>query len=245
MVTHHGHFGTLNPVENSQSGRQGPRPARQAAGSHLSRSRAALLQTLQRQAAPTSLAALVAMSGLHANTVREHVEGLRREGLVRRSPAPAVGRGRPGWLYEATSLSHDDPRPEYAGLAVALASVIARTSPQPAEDAREAGVAWGRRLVDERPRLSERDPDRARRRAVSDLFADMGFEPEPDRDVREVRLRSCPLLQAAHQQPEIVCAVHRGIAEGALASYGAPSEGVDLLPFVEPGACLLRLQARK
>ncbi len=87
------------------------------------------------------------MTGTHANTVREHLEGLRGAGLVRRSAAPASGRGRPGWLYEATELSHDDPRPEYAGLAIALASVVSRSSPAPAEAARVAGVQWGRELA--------------------------------------------------------------------------------------------------
>ena len=69
----------------------------------------------------------------------------------------------------------------------------------------------------------------------------MGFAPVPDDDVRELRLTRCPLLEAAHQHPEVVCAVHLGITEGALESFGAPAGDVELLPFAEPGACLLRL----
>ncbi len=34
----------------------------------------------------------------------------------------------------------------------------------------------------------------------------------------------------------------QGIAEGALEEFGTASDGVQLLPFAEPGACVLRLQ---
>jgi predicted ArsR family transcriptional regulator len=87
---------------------------------------------------------------------------------------------------------------------------------------------------------------------VSDLFDQMGFAAQPDRSARVVRLTRCPLLEAAHQAPDIVCSVHRGIAEGALEEFGTAefgtasdgsSDGVQLLPFAEPGACVLRLRA--
>ena len=95
----------------------------------MSASRAALLNTLRDQPEPLRLAALVAASSLHENTVREHLDGLRRAGLVRRRRAQPTGRGRPAWLYEATDTDPDVA--EYAGLAAALAASIARTSPNP------------------------------------------------------------------------------------------------------------------
>ena len=241
-MTGRAYFGTINSVENNQSPRRGPRPARTPSGRRLSPTRAALLESLQAQPEPTSLPALVAATGLHANTVREHLDGLRKVGLVRRTQAPATGRGRPGWLYAATPQSHEDPRPEYAGLAAALAAIIVRTSPDPAAEARRAGAEWGRRLA-----ADSASPDadaESARRGVAAIFADMGFAPEADEDAHEVRLTRCPLLEAAHQQPDVVCSVHLGIAEGALESYDAPTEGLELLPFVEPGACLLRLGGR-
>jgi predicted ArsR family transcriptional regulator len=231
----------MNSVENNGGARRGPRPARTPGGRRLSPTRAALLETLQAQPEPTSLPALVATTGLHTNTVREHLDGLRRSGLVTRTRAAAVGRGRPAWLYEATPHSHDDPRPEYAGLAAALAAVIVRTSPEPAAEARRAGAEWGRRLAADHEARPDAD---AARRAVAGIFDDMGFAPEADGEAREVRLTRCPLLEAAHQQPDVVCSVHLGIAQGALETYDAPTEGLELLPFVEPGACLLRLGPR-
>jgi predicted ArsR family transcriptional regulator len=230
----------MNPVEN----KPGPRPARTPGGRLLSPTRAALLETLQAQPEPTSIPALAAVTGLHANTLREHLDALRRDGLVARTPARPSGRGRPGWLYSATARSQDDPRPEYAGLAAALAAVIVRTSPEPSEEARRAGTDWGRRLAHDAGAPDE-DGDLAARRRVTGIFEEMGFAPEPDADDREVRLTRCPLLEAAHQQPDVVCAVHLGIAQGALETYGAPADDVELLPFVEPGACLLRLGAAR
>ena len=61
----------------------------------MSRARAALLETLQAQPEPTTLAALAASTGLHENTLRGHLEGLEASGLVQRSPAPPGGGGRP------------------------------------------------------------------------------------------------------------------------------------------------------
>lgn len=232
----------MNSVENNGVARRGPRPARTASGRRLSPTRAALLETLQAQPEPTSLPALAATTGLHANTVREHLDGLRRAGLARRTQAPASGRGRPRWLYEATPQSHEDPRPEYAGLAAALAAVIVRTSPDPADEARRAGAEWGRRLAAE-VEAPPADAEEARRH-VAGIFDDMGFAPESDAAARELRLTRCPLLEAAHQQPDVVCSVHLGIAQGALETYDAPTDGLELLPFVEPGACLLRLGGR-
>lgn len=239
-VTTRRYFGTIKPVENKGFERRGPRPARTVSGRRLSPARASLLETLQAQPEATSLAALVAASGLHANTVRGHLDGLRHAGLVTRRPAPASGRGRPGWLYEATPQSHEDPQPEYAGLAAALAAVIVRTSADPTAEARRAGADWGRQLARDAG-AGPGNGEQAGRRGVVDLFDDMGFAPQPDGEVRDVRLTRCPLLEAAHQQPDVVCAVHLGIAQGALETYDAPTGGLELLPFAETGACLLRL----
>lgn len=195
------------------------------------------------QSEPVGIAALVAGTGLHGNTVREHLDGLRANGLVRRAAAPASGRGRPGWLYESTPKSSEDPRPEYAALAVALVDVIAATRPAPAEDARRAGVEWGRRLgALQRPQGTD---ELAAHRAVVEIFDKMGFAPETNEQARTLRLTRCPLLAAATERPDVVCSVHLGIAEGALESYEVPIDGLELVPFAEPGACRLRLEAER
>ncbi len=221
--------------------RPGPGASAVPAGIRLSRSRTALLSALRAQSKPASLAHLATWTGLHANTLREHLDGLRRAGLVERTAAPAVGRGRPEWLYASTLAAEEDQHPEYAGLASALASVISRTSTQPAEDARRAGVDWGRRIVEDR----QVDAEVSARENVVAIFDSMGFAPEVDEPVRQARLTRCPLLAAAHEHPEIVCSVHRGVAEGSLRALGDDRTAVELLPFDEPGACLLNLAEPK
>ena len=222
--------------------RRGPRPARPPAGRPLSPSRAALLEALEAQPEPTGVPALAAMTGLHVNTLREHLDALLDAGLVRRHRAAPAGRGRPGWLYEATGRSPEQPQPESASLAAALAGVIARTSPHPVEDARAAGVEWGGRLA-HAAGTPARPGAAAARRKVVEIFDRMGFAPETDRAAHRVRLTRCPLLEAAYQQPDVVCAVHLGVAQGALAEYGADAADGELRPFAEPGACLLYLRA--
>ena len=85
--------------------------------------------------------------------------------------------------------------------------------------------------------------DAARREVVS-LLDEVGFAPQPDARSSTVRLTRCPLLEAAHKHPDVVCGVHLGLARGALEEYGADPDGTELLPFAEPGACRLHLMRR-
>jgi predicted ArsR family transcriptional regulator len=206
----------------------------------LSASRGRVLEVLDEQTRPVSLAALAALAGLHVNTVREHLDALVDSGLVRRERAPIVGRGRPAWLYSAVP---DDEQPaavaEYAGLATALADVIEQTSNSPRRDAIEAGRRWGRQLAADLGPDGGGGPD-ARRRVVQ-LLDGLGFGPQPDGRHAIIRLTRCPLLDAARRHPDIVCGVHLGIVRGALEVYGGEPDRADLLAFSEPGACLLDL----
>lgn len=217
----------------------GPRPSTGSPRRPLSPSRSALLETLQAQHAPVTIAALTDSTGLHPNTLREHLDALIHEGYATRERAPAVGRGRPAWLYSAKS-SDVVASPEYAGLAATLAATIARTSSRPGEDAETAGRAWGETLADERETAPAPDTASARR-GVVDLLEDMGFSPRPDDEAVEIRLERCPLLEAAHRHPEVVCRVHLGLTRAVLERYGVDSRDTELVPFAEPGACLLRL----
>ena len=220
----------------------GPRPGPGRSSRPLSGSRAALLELLRGQDGPTTLAVLVEQSGLHPNTVREHVEALVRAGLARRRTGAPTGPGRPARVYEATGV--DVARtPEYAGLAATLAAVIHRTSSSPTEDAVAAGREWGRRLAEERGGGPAPSAVAARREVVG-LLDDVGFDPDPDTRHTVVRLTTCPLLDAAAQYPDVVCGVHLGLARGALEAYGTGTEGTELLPFAEPGACRLHLAPR-
>lgn len=81
--------------------------------------------------------------------------------------------------------------------------------------------------------------------------SDVGLPPAVDehavdhdrhgRPVLTVRLRECPLLEAARRNPEVVCSVHLGAILGAYESRGEATDGIDVVPFAEPGACLAYL----
>ncbi len=77
-----------------------------------------------------------------------------------------------------------------------------------------------------------------------ELFDRLGFAPETGPRSTTVRLRRCPLLDAARANPEVVCNVHLGIVRGALAALGGEPEPSSLEAFAEPGACRLNLGLR-
>lgn len=114
--------------------------------------------------------------GLHANTVREHLDAVVTLGLVERSTARTAGRGRPATLYRVSAADPAVAVRDYAGLATALAGQLARTSAQPERDARAAGVEWGRELLDERNHAGG-----DARQAVLEALARLGFAPEASR----------------------------------------------------------------
>lgn len=208
----------------------------------MSRARALVLDALEDADGARSLAELSRTTGLHANTLREHLEALADAGLAHRELAAPAGRGRPARLYRADRT--DSPVAEYAGLASTLAATLHRTSDHPVEAAVAAGSDWGHELARTAGR-PDGDGEVAARRQVVSMLQGMGFDPqvdpEADPDHTTVRLRACPLLDAAKRYPDVVCGVHRGIAAGALREYDADGSRVSLLPFAEPGACLLHL----
>lgn len=224
---------------------------------HLSVGRPDILDLLIGQPGPRTVGALSVLTGQHPNTIREHLNALVDRRLAVRARAPRQSRGRPAWLYSTTpEVGSELGIQEYAGLASALAAHIARTSRHPHADATEAGRRWGRELM-RRPAVAAGDgsipgvaiaPSAiAARRQVVTLLEDLGFAPSPDARAGVVTLRRCPLREAAHQHPEVVCAVHLGLVRGAFDELGTDpdrTERTALQPFSEPGACRLILLPR-
>ena len=222
----------LGPVPSSTS-RVHEAPGRAAAG---------VLTALEDSGEPVTVATLAEALGQHPNTVREHLDALVEAGLAERTRAASAGRGRPAWLYAALPAVAAGSR-EYAGLATALALQLARTSAHPGDEAATAGRAWGASLATASGRQPRTRP--GVERGVMGILDELGFEPESRGRSTTVRLRRCPLLEAAREEPEVVCSVHLGIVRGAMDTWGADTEGVGLVPFAEPGACLLHLATPK
>lgn len=196
-----------------------------------SSTRERVLREVESRGSATT-ADIAAATGLHENTVREHLERLRQDGRLRRIRAQAQGRGRPGWRWQA-------PRPDvvnpYAGLALALADSLDRVADDPVAQARTSGVRWGAQIAEDRP-----DAEEDSRSLVVDLMREQGFAPEEEG--ADIVLRRCPLLAAAARRTDVVCAVHEGMIAGIIGSRDDRTEAA-LLPLRADGGCLLHLRA--
>ena len=200
----------------------GPQPARE------DRPRPAALRVLRAVASadgPLTISDLTTQLGGHPNTTRQQIDHLVETGFAHEVALPATGRGRPARGYLATvsgrQVAFEDPdRDEHSALVAAVAEFLAAT-PEPHAASHALGTTWGRNLA-------------AAHRGTLDLMtalAAQGFTPEPT--ATGIALRTCPLLSAARAHPEVICTMHQGLID-TLAT-----EPLRLVPFAEPGACLV------
>lgn len=229
-----------------------------------------VLDVLRAAPAPLGVAETAERLGLHPNTVRFHLDALVADGLVERRTEPPVGPGRPRTVHTARpGMDRGGPR-DYRLLAGVLLARWAAAGPAGARaEARETGHAWGRSLVGLPPRKppSRKPPSQdpppqgalphappGERESVGDpvarllaLLDELGFAPRPDGDtgpghpVRRIRLRHCPFLELAEQHGELVCSLHLGLMQGALAELDAPLTATALEPFAAPDSCVAHL----
>jgi predicted ArsR family transcriptional regulator len=54
-------------------------------------------------------------------------------------------------------------------------------------------------------------------------------------------MHHCPFHDLAETAPEVVCAVHRGVIDGALAELGSGLAVSELQVFPRPDVCVARL----
>lgn len=163
--------------------------------------------------------------GLHANTVREHLDALVLSGLVKRDRLPSMGRGRPSYGYHPTASGRFHvglPPGDYLELLGVLADALAGVLTP--EQAQALGVRWAARFPADGSEGIER---------ILKALARCGFSPEVDESGGSVALRTCPLVETAAEHPRLICELHLGLIEG-LADVGAT-----LRPFAEEGACRL------
>lgn len=170
---------------------------------------------------------------LNHNAIRQHLARLTDAGLVVESKAPSTGRGRPRLVYEVSPAVEGNwgTTGPYEKLSRLLAEMIAsgRTA---AEVGQRAASRFG---------VPSPSGD-----VVADVTAAMarqGFEPE-ERTVPggvELVLRRCPFASTASVDPDTVCSLHLGIAEGLTDGTGAT---VDELVANDPAGadCVLRIR---
>ncbi|HEX6968946.1 MAG TPA: helix-turn-helix domain-containing protein [Micromonosporaceae bacterium] len=206
----------------------------------------AVLEALRAGPGADSVQDLADRLRLHPNTVRFHLMKLVQAGLAVEEPGESTGPGRPRLRYRATrpadretSSPASGSAGQYQLLSQILAGYLATHSPNPADAARAAGRQWGRHLIDRPPPDESPDADEVLRR-VTGMLDTLGFQPV-SRDNGEIELRRCPFAAVAQRQPGVVCAVHHGLIEGAVAELDADAGESTLDAWVTPSTCLARL----
>lgn len=200
--------------------------------------RSEALRVLRAASAPMGITAIANELGVHPNTVRFHLDTLVRDGRVERVEPDRKRPGRPPLLFRAARRMDPDGPRRYLLLAEILAMSLA-AGRNPGAKALAAGRAWGKRLespVPHEKKMSERESIDH----LVNLLDDLGFAPER-RGVQQVGLRHCPFLELAQIQTSIVCPIHLGLMQGALASWEAPVAVDRLDSFIEPDLCLAHL----
>lgn len=156
---------------------------------------------------PVDIAELTDAFGFNHNAIRQHLAKLVAAQLVIEAKAARVGPGRPRLVYSV------DPAAEsrwgvtgpYERLSVLLTEII-RTGDSPVEVGRRAGQQFEVAAAPTETTIAD----------IADVMASQGFEPEVRRRGSRVDiiLHSCPFQSAALTDPDTVCDLHLGLAEG-------------------------------
>lgn len=154
------------------------------------------------------IAELTEATGLHPNTVREHLQRLIEAGHVIQSTEHRTTRGRPRTLYSAATGSRDASSPiarRKVRDAAVRGDVMRRVMPWTGSNVESIGL----------PATHQLD-------AIVEHLADSGFEPVVDEGDLTISLSPCPhaASQAGHRQT--LCAVHLGLMQAVLAEAGGP-----------------------
>ena len=215
-------------------------------GSPLGQSRARVLDLLRAAGSPLGVQDVAERAGLHPNTARFHLDGLVEAGLASREPLPRATPGRPSMAYRATDDGGPAGARRYRLLAEMLTSLVTGMMPDPGKAAVAAGREWGGYLT-EPPRPYQRPSAGEAVERLTMIMEKLGFAPQAGADRKRYRLclRHCPFREVAQQHQDIVCSLHLGLIQGALAQMRAPVTVGRLEPFAEPNLCIAHLTARK
>lgn len=204
--------------------------------------RQAIVALLTDAAGPLSIADIADGIGVHPNTIRFHLTALTADGLVERVDGIAEGAGRPPATYRAIRRMDPAGPRHYRALAGLLAALV-HDVPDAQNAAIRAGRSWGARTIASTPAA---DPDSAQpevERLVATL-SEMGFEPHgAGHEEPAIELHHCPFLELAREHQDVICPVHLGLMQGALAELDAPVTVDRLVPFAQPDRCIAHLRS--
>jgi predicted ArsR family transcriptional regulator len=204
--------------------------------------RYAIYLELARSPRPRGTAEIAEALGLHANTVRPHLDRMREAGLL---DVTTGGRGEVGRPQHRFSLAADAPslglEPPTTPVLAQMVLDMAERLQASADDAFAVGHAEGAR----RAGGYEHSPS-ALEALVDDLDR-LGFDPVvaesemPDNAV--VGFANCPFAPYAERHPDLVCSLHHGLVAGFLDTMGDAAIA-EFCPLAHRTPCQVELTSR-
>ena len=187
-------------------------------------SRVQILHLMQTRS-PRTIGEICEATGLHANTVREHLQRLIEGGYVISATEHRTTRGRPRALYSAVTG------------APGASSPVARDKVSAA--ARRGDIL--RRMLP--ATASDLDSDATHQMdALIEHLEESGFEPVIDDAQLTVDLTPCPHAAARPEDRPVLCRVHLGLMQGVLTEAGGPLAAEFVREPAAPEECTVQLR---
>lgn len=180
---------------------------------------------------PLTVEVIAERTGLHANTVRGHLDVLLATGSITRQAADSHGRGRPRWLY-ASAAPASSP---FRALAEALTSQLAAV--RDPDMAQAAADRWLQALP-ELPKAST--PDEAVAEATQALNR-LGFNAVTTPLGDAIAVTACPYADLVDDNP-VICDIHTALVARLLTSTGQPVTVRSMDVWARPGMCMAWLR---
>ena len=180
-----------------------------------------------------------------------HLDKLVEAGVLevrfeRTSGRTGPGAGRPSKLYRPSGdeVAASVPERHYDLAGSLLAEAVAastRTGSPVGECLQGAARAAGREIGAEAARSVEGRHGDDRRRAVLDVLARHGYEPQVGRR-KEIALANCPFHRLAEEHRDLVCGMNLDFLGGLLEGMG-PDARLTARLDPQPGWCCVRIAA--
>lgn len=198
--------------------------ARPACGPISTYSRVQILHLVQSRS-PRTIVELCEATGLHQNTIREHLQRLIEGGYIIQSIEHRATRGRPRTLYSAATGAPDASSSvarDKVSAAARRGDLMRRAMPATASDLGSQATYQLDALIEN--------------------LEESGFEPVIDDGRLTVDLTPCPHAAARPEDRPVLCQVHLSIMQGVLTQAGGPLEAHFVHEPAVPAECTVQLR---
>ena len=200
---------------------------------------------VSRDQASEALSVPRSVAAFHLDKLVE--AGVAEVSFERTSGRTGPGAGRPAKLYrraqDEVAVSLPDRHYDLAGSLLATAIADSERTGAPIGESLSNSARAAGRVIGEEARAAagalKRSADR--RRAVVDVLAAHGYEPQVAKG-GEIALRNCPFHRLAEEHRSLVCGMNLDFLAGLLEGMG-PTERLDARLAPEPGYCCVRIGA--